>query len=125
VVGERDAHLGPRLEFARVQLSVEPATQLEIVDAVPPSEELRSLGYPDSVILGVLDVLMVALAAPVKRVRIVLEKAEYNPVDSSPMAFRLAGRAAGRKIIEAISASSGLGNRAGGCATAPSSADGT
>jgi Elongation factor G, domain IV len=103
VVGERDAHLGPRLEFARVRISIEPAAQFEVVELTEPSEELRMLGYPESVVLGVLDILMVALSAPVKGVRIVLEEAEYDPIDSSPLAFRQAGRDAGRKVVEAIS----------------------
>jgi hypothetical protein len=102
VVGERNQHLGPRWEFAKIQVSIEPASSFEIVDAVPASEELRQLGYPDWVVLGLLDVLMVAESAPLSGVRITLEKAEHHPVDSSPMAFRQAGRDAGRKIIAAL-----------------------
>jgi hypothetical protein len=33
-------------------------------------------------------------------VRIMIEEAEYHDIHSSPMAFRQAGRDAGRKIIE-------------------------
>jgi hypothetical protein len=102
VVGERNQHLGPRFEFAKVQLSVEPASRFEVVDAVVPNEELRQLGYPDWVVFGLLDVLMVAKSAPLTNVRVVLEKVEHHPVDSSPMAFRHAGRDAGHKIIEAM-----------------------
>ncbi len=109
VVGERDAHLGPRLEFARVKISVEPANKLEVVDAAQTNEEMRNLGYPDSVVLGILDILMVALSAPVRAVRIVLEEVEYDPISSSPMAFRQAGRDAGRKVIKAMSEAPGGG----------------
>jgi len=102
VVGERDQHLGPRWEKAKVQLSVEPAPGFEVVDEVPQDTQLETFGYPDYVILGLLDVLMVGLSTPIKNVRVTLIKAEYDPIDSSEMAFRQAGRDAGRKIIEAL-----------------------
>ncbi len=102
VVGERDRHLGPRWEKAKVQVTVEPATVFEVIDAAPDDKELQKFGYPDWVVFGPLDVLMVAFSSPVRNVRIILEKAEYDPVDSSAMAFRQAGRDAGRKIIEAL-----------------------
>ena len=102
VTGERNQHLGPRWEFAKVQVSLEPAASFEVVEAVPPSDELRQYGYLDWAVLGLLDVLMVAESAPLSGVRVILEKAEYHPVDSSPMAFRQAGRDAGRKIIAAL-----------------------
>src|ERR1022692_491206 len=38
VMGERNQHLGPRWEFARIQVSVEPATQFEVIDTVPAKE---------------------------------------------------------------------------------------
>jgi hypothetical protein len=100
VTGERNQHLGPRWEFAKIQVSVEPALRLEVVDVLPNNEEARQLGYLDWSIFGLLDVLMVAESAPLKNIRITLEKAEHHAVDSSTMAFRHAGRDAGRRIIE-------------------------
>jgi hypothetical protein len=102
VVGERDQNLGPRFEFAKVQVSVEPSSTFQVVNTVPANEELRQLGYPDWAIFGLLDVLMVAQSAPLINIRVTLEKAEHHPVDSSQMAFRHAGRDAGRKIIQAM-----------------------
>jgi hypothetical protein len=102
VVGERNQHLGPRFEFAKVQVSVEPSASFQVVDAVPANEELRQLGYPDWAIFGLLDVLVVAESAPLTKVRVTLEKAEHHPVDTSAMAFRHAGRDAGRRILEAL-----------------------
>jgi hypothetical protein len=105
VVGERDQHLGPRWEKAKVQVTVEPSMVFEVVNAVHDDKELQKFGYPDWVVFGLLDVLMVAFSAPVRNVRIILEKAEYDPVLSSAMAFRQAGRDAGRKIIQALNKS--------------------
>jgi hypothetical protein len=98
VTGERDAHLGPRWEFARIRVTVEPSAGFEVVDAVKGSAEMRKFGFPDSAIFGLLDVLMVAGAAPLSSVRVILEQAEVDPVNTSASAFREAGRNAGRKI---------------------------
>jgi hypothetical protein len=100
VSGERDQHLGPRWEFAKIQVSVEPAPSFEVVDLIPTTEELRRLGYLDWAVFGLLDVLMVAESAPLSNIRVIFEKAEHNTIDSTQMAFRQAGRDAGRKIIE-------------------------
>lgn len=99
VVGARDKHLGPRNEFAKVELSVDPAQRFELVDLVEPTPELAGLGYPDWVLFGVLDILMLAESAPITAIRITLRSVETHPIDSSPMALRQAGRDAGRKIV--------------------------
>jgi hypothetical protein len=102
VIGERNKHLGPRWEFARIQVSVEPALSFEVIEAAPTTEEIRQEGYIDWAILGLLDVLMVAESTPLKNIRVTVDKIELHAVDSSQMAFRHAGRDAGRKIIESF-----------------------
>jgi hypothetical protein len=102
VLGERNQHLGPRWEFARIRVSIEPAPGFEVIDVVEADVKLRQLGYLDWAVLGLLDVLMVAETAPLTGVRVILEKAEHHEIDSSQMAFRQAGRDAGRKIIAAL-----------------------
>lgn len=102
VTGERNQHLGPRWEFARLQVSVEAAPRFEVIDAVPGKKESTHPNYLDWAVFGLLDVLMVAESAPLKNIRITLETLEDHAVDSSPMAFRHAGRDAGRKIIESF-----------------------
>ena len=102
VIGEREKHFGPRSEFAKIQLTIYPSSSFEVVDAVAERVELERLGagWPESAILGLLDVLMVAEPDPLYKVRVVLEKVWYHDVDSSWNAFRHAGRDAGRKIIQ-------------------------
>ena len=102
VVGERNQHLGPRWEIAKVQISVEPASKFEVIDAAPPDEEARKAGYFDWAVFGLLDVLMVDESAPLKNIRVIVEKIEPHAIDSSQMAFRQAGRDAGRKIMESL-----------------------
>ncbi len=91
-------------EFARVQLTVQPANEFEVVDSVEQKTELDNLGvqWPDPVILGLLDSLMESNLSPVNNIRVTLELVWYHEVDSTRNAFLNAGRDAGRKIIAAI-----------------------
>jgi hypothetical protein len=102
VTGERNQHLGPRFEYAKIQISVEPSATFEVVDKIPANEELQKLGYLDWTIFGLLDILLTAESSPLSAIRVTLEKADYHAIDSSPTAFMHAGRDAGRKIIEAM-----------------------
>jgi hypothetical protein len=103
VIGEREK-LGSRSEFARVQVSIYPAEVFGVDDVVAERNELESLsvGWPEPVIFGLLDVLILADSGPFYKVRIVLEKVWYHEADSSRGAFREAGRDAGRRIIQTI-----------------------
>jgi hypothetical protein len=96
--------IGPRGEFAKVQMTLTPAPSFEVIDDVAERAELERLGveWPDPVIFGLLDVLMLAEPGPLHKVSVVLELVWYHEVDSSVMAFRHAGQDAGRKIIEDI-----------------------
>lgn len=105
VMGKGKKHLAAGSdEFAKVQLTVHPASHLEVEDIVPERDELERLGarWPESTVFGLLDVLMFADPAPLFNVRVVLEKAWYHDVDSTVNAFRHAGRDAGRKVLERI-----------------------
>jgi translation elongation factor EF-G len=104
VIGEREKHFGPKSEFAKVKMTVYPSSAFEIIDATAETVALEKLGvgWPDSAIFGLLDVLMLAEPNPLYKVRIVLEAAWYHDVDSSWNAFRHAGRDAGRKILDRL-----------------------
>jgi hypothetical protein len=100
VVGERNQVLGPRIEAAKFNVTVEPSETFEVVNLVPETEVLKGAGFPDWAIFGILDVLLVADFGPLREVRIILEEVGYDEISSSPMAFRQAGRDAGRKIMK-------------------------
>jgi hypothetical protein len=91
-------------EFAKVQLTVQPAKEFDVVDAVEQRSELEALdvGWPDPVIFGLLDTLMNTDLGPLRNVRVVLERVWYHKSDSTRNAFRNSGRDAGRKIIDAL-----------------------
>lgn len=104
VLGEWIRPIGPKGEFAKVQLTVHPSESFEVIDRVPEKSELERLGvgWPDCAIFGLLDALMVAEFGPLYKVCIVFEKVWYHEVDSSYQAFRHAGRVAGKRIVETI-----------------------
>jgi translation elongation factor EF-G len=107
VVGEHISF--QKNEFAKVELSVRPAEAFDVLDSVPEKPELEKLavGWPDPVIMGLLEILMNAERGPLRDFQVVLENVWYHDVDSSRGAFESAGRDAGRKIIEAIDQQSG------------------
>jgi hypothetical protein len=104
VLGERKKPRGPHSEFAMVQVTLSPASSLEVVDRIAEKEELERLGvgWPEAVVFGLLDVLMFFEPGPLYKIAVVLEKAWYHDADSSFMAFRHAGRDAGRKAVEEL-----------------------
>ena len=104
VLGKRIRQVGPKGEFAKIQLTVHPSNLFEVIDRVAERSELEKLGvgWPDCAIFGLLDVLMFAEFGPIYKVCVVLEQVWYHEVDSSWQAFRHAGRDAGRKIVESI-----------------------
>ena len=102
VVGHREKHLGPRSEFAKVVMKIEPAEGFEVVDNVPYRKELEGLGvaWPLSAVFGLLDVVMFAEFGSLYKIKVTLNDAAYHEVDSSENAFREAGRDAGRNLVE-------------------------
>jgi len=102
VVGVRDKILGPRSDFARIEVICEPASKLEVVFDVPNATELEQEGYLEWATLGLLDVLMTGNTYPLRNVRLTIKAAEVHPIHSNQMAFRHAGRDAGRQILEAL-----------------------
>jgi translation elongation factor EF-G len=104
VVGHREKHFGPRSEFAKVAMTIDPAEELDVFDNVPHRKELEALGvaWPKCVVFGLLDVVMFAEFGPLYKIRISLNDAAYHEVDSSENAFREAGRDAGRNVIETL-----------------------
>ena len=98
ILGVRDKHLGPRMDYARVSLRVEPAERFEVEDHVEPSDPFIDFGYPEAFTRGMLNVL--DARGPLPPLRLVLERADHHPIDSSPNAFVEAGRDAGRKLLD-------------------------
>lgn len=102
VVGIVDRHLGPRWEFAKIEMFVQPAQELSIQLSLEGSEATlthEKQQYLEAAISGLLDVLLVSGAFPLRHVQIQIKALEVHAIDSSPLAFLLAGRDAGKKIM--------------------------
>ena len=80
LIGETNHHLGPRLDFARVQISIETAAQFEIIDVAAANVEERQAGYVYWGVLGLLGVLRLADCAPLKSLRVTVEKIERHDI---------------------------------------------
>jgi translation elongation factor EF-G len=102
VEGTCDAHLGPRWEFAKIKVKAEPSDGFIVHFDINTSkqEKLNGEGYLQAAVFGLCDVLLVSNQAPLKDICITFLDAEEHEVDSSQNAFRMAGRNAGRKIME-------------------------
>ena len=101
--GVQKKHLGPRLEYAAIELKVEPSDCFE----VDFSDRLKNINDEskellDAAVYGILDVILTHLIQPLRNIKINILSANIHPVDSNKMAFRKAGRNAGKKILESI-----------------------
>lgn len=96
-----DRHLGPTWERAGVVLEVAPsdAFDVELLPGVGNAEEQE---YATATALGFLDVAMVNTPFPLRDVRLRILQLIVDPVGSSHMAFREAGRQAARKVLEGL-----------------------
>lgn len=94
VLGEHTIREPP--QHAEMRVRVEPSENLEIDDTAVRQDELA---YAEWGVFGLLDIL---LPAGLSQVRLVCEAVVFDPVASSRMAFRLAGRDAARKILARI-----------------------
>ena len=103
VVGIRDQHMGPRWEFAKIRLKVEPADSFDVRnDLLVNAAELERHGYLDAAIMGLLDVLLTAETLPLRNLCVEFIEAEEHPMDSSQIAFRHAGRDAARNLLQVL-----------------------
>jgi Elongation factor G, domain IV len=96
-----DQHLGPTWERAGLVLEVGPADEftVELVGEQAGGDERE---YANAAALGFLDVAMVSTPFPLRDVRVRVVELSVDPVASSQMAFRKAGRQAARKVIEEL-----------------------
>ncbi len=100
LVGERNKHLGPRIDFAKVTVRFEPSQKFEVIDLIGIDDGVRKFGFPDQFISGLLDVLTANKNAPLTRISVTLVEAAYDAIDSSPRAFFEAGRGAARRLLD-------------------------
>ena len=101
VKGIQKKHLGPRLEYAVIELKVEPSDcfRVEIHETLKKLDN-DSKELIDAAIFGILDVILTHNILPLRNLNIHFLSVDIHAVDSNIMAFRKAGRDAGRKMLE-------------------------
>lgn len=103
MVGVREAHLGPRMDCARVEFLLEPAEELDVVVQVVGVDASREKQqFIESAVHGFLDVVMLDTPYPINKMRVAVVGADFDPVNSNSVAFRLAGRDAAKKLLAEI-----------------------
>lgn len=105
--GKEDVHTGPSWRYAKVAVFAEPAQEFSVSFDLPPTDvaALQADGWLDEVIFGVLDVLTTSESCPILGIALHITKADYDPISSSRIAFRMAGRRAARDMLSILTAS--------------------
>lgn len=101
VVGVCDRHVGPNWHAAEVKIRAEPAPEFRATNNVvgDVGNVMGSEGWLNEVVWGLLDVLLTAGPSPVTGLHVYVLGATIDPIKSKGVAFRLAGRDAGHKIL--------------------------
>ena len=102
VTGECDRHLGAMKQVAAVKVAIFPSEEFDVLNEAHMTAELRALKFPEYAIFGFLDVVMTDDFFGTGNIRIVVKEGHVHPIDSSPLAFREAGRAAGKKFLQLL-----------------------
>ena len=102
-VGGEFEQAADRQQYAKIEFLVEPAEGFEVAVDVEGAEDdpFWKGEHADWGVLGLLDVVLVAWSQPMRDIKVTIVGVAYDPLWSSPMAFRFAGREAGRKLLEA------------------------
>jgi len=102
VEGLREEHLGPRFDFAKIDVLVEPAASFDVRFGPDVDQSDTTRMFLEAAVFGLLDILLVSGRHPLRNVCITLTRCEIDPIDSCQMAFYHAGRDAGKKIVSEI-----------------------
>ena len=102
VEGLRKEHLGPRLDYAKIGVLVEPAASFDVRFGPNVDQSDKTQMFLEAAIFGLLDILLVSGAYPLRKVCLTFTDCDIDPIDSSQMAFHHAGRDAGTKIMAAL-----------------------
>jgi hypothetical protein len=108
--GECRRHTGPSTWFAAVRIEISPDSKFNVEEKLEAAILARMIeeGWRDQIILGVLDITFTHLVAPLRDFKLTILDIEFNDVESTPKAFRLAAREATKKILELYPTSSSV-----------------
>lgn len=99
--GEYNKHAGPAIRYARVTIALEPGSNFQVVDKLDTglSDYLKQQEYFTPIIFGVLDVALTSYSVPINAFALTIIDVNYDEINLSPIAFRLAAREACRAAL--------------------------
>ncbi len=100
--GECRRHVGPSIWYAAVEIRVSPNDKFEVEDLSVPriiNRHIDGERWYDQIVFGVLDVMLTRAVAPIKSFKLTILEIDFDEIQSTPMAFRLAARDAALKIL--------------------------
>jgi len=102
--GECERHTGPSVWYAKVKIAIGNSDELQVVDQLDTnkSKRLRSEGWYDQIIFGVLDVMLTSWVSPIMTFRLEIKDVDIHEVESRPIAFRIAARDAASKMLPSL-----------------------
>lgn len=97
-------HTGGLSMYAAVSITLEPAEKVDVDDQLPEEQRkrLRSEGWYEEIVYGVLDVLMTRPMTPISVFRLMIEHVEFNEMEARGPAFRLAARYAASECLNSL-----------------------
>jgi hypothetical protein len=100
VNGLHDAHLGPRWEYTKVRIRIEPSDGFDVRFEISRNLSTEQSTYMDAAIMGLLYVILLTESSPLIDIRVIAIGMGEHEVESSPRAFRMAGRDAGQNLFK-------------------------
>jgi hypothetical protein len=102
VVGECRRSIGPSNWFAAVVLDFSPNSHFDVEYRLDNeiSKLAHDRGWYEHIVFGVLDILLITPPKPICKFKLCINQIEYNEMESSQIAFRLAARNATIKALE-------------------------
>jgi hypothetical protein len=95
-------HTGPSFRYASVIIEFSPSSQFIVQDKL--SGDMRKLmlerDWYRYIVFGVLDIMLTTPINPIKNFRMSINQIDYNEIESSSIAFRLAARDAAQKALQ-------------------------
>lgn len=91
------------MQYAKVVINVKPSEIFDVdISSIKLADE-NQINMLNAAIFGFLDIVMCAKISPLKNIKLIVTDVEFDPINSSIVAFRYAGRDAGQNLIKAIS----------------------
>ena len=102
ITSEYDKHLGPTWQSAGLTVVVSQSEGFSFTNKVPMTDDLAGAKFPEYAVFGFLDIIMVADQICSECIKLEFTEARFDTVNTTAMAFREAGRDAGRKLLHVL-----------------------